>query len=134
VEPRRGGTSSNEKDLASEAKRDYYEVLGVARMATEQEIKSAFERLAAEFRCSGKPRNIDDVEQIRAWATAYRTLSDGKKRRYYDRLGCGPPEDGMRVDDRWPTLSASGEDSDNPWADATELLNSIVDGILTGLD
>jgi preprotein translocase subunit Sec63 len=42
----------------TEAKRDYYQILGVTRTATEQEIKNAFEHLTAEFNSAGKPKNI----------------------------------------------------------------------------
>jgi DnaJ-class molecular chaperone len=59
----------------------------VTRTATEQEIRRAFQKLAAEFHAAGKPRNIDDVEKIRAIATAYRVLSDGENdvlRRFED--------------------------------------------------
>jgi DnaJ-class molecular chaperone len=75
--------------LATQAKRDYYAVLGVARTATAQDITSAFENLATKFQSAGKPRNIDDVEEIRAIATAYRVLSNGEKRRRYDKSGLG---------------------------------------------
>jgi len=79
-------------DLATEARRDCYEILGVARTATEQEIKAAFQNLASAFHAAGKPKNIDDVEEIRKYARAYRVLSDAKKREYYDRTGFAPLE------------------------------------------
>lgn len=79
--------------MVTEVKRDYYEVLGVSRDATQDEIRRAFEHLADTFKAAGKPRNIDDVEEIRAIATAYRILSDGEKRSHYDRLGAAFTED-----------------------------------------
>ena len=79
--------------MVTEAKRDYYEVLGVGRDATQDEIRRAFEHLAGAFKAAGKPRNIDDVEEIRAIATAYRILSDGDKRSHYDQLGAAFTED-----------------------------------------
>jgi molecular chaperone DnaJ len=54
------------------AKRDYYEILGVTRPATSQDISDAFEKLAAELKTAGKPSNIQDVERIREVVTAYR--------------------------------------------------------------
>jgi molecular chaperone DnaJ len=73
--------------LATQAKRDYYEVLSVSRTATEQEIKSSFMKLAAEFRTTGRPKNIDDVESFRSTARAYRILGDPEQRRLYDQFG-----------------------------------------------
>ena len=77
--------------MATQAKRDYYEILSVTHAATEQEIKSSFQKLAAEFHAAGKPRDIDEVEYFRGIATAFRVLSDAKKRQQYDRLGFVPP-------------------------------------------
>jgi DnaJ-class molecular chaperone len=73
--------------LAAQAKRDYYEILGVDRAATRQDIESAFERLTTAFRAEGKPTNIDDVEWLRTVARAYRALSDNELRKHYDRTG-----------------------------------------------
>jgi DnaJ-class molecular chaperone len=73
--------------LATQAKRDYYEVLSVPRTATEQEIKRSFLKLAAEYQAEGKPANIDAVEWFREIARAYRVLSDADQRRQYDQGG-----------------------------------------------
>lgn len=73
--------------MPTQAKRDYYEILGVDRTATQQEIESAFEQLTAEFHAAGKPKNIDDVEWLRMAARAYRVLSDSELRKHYDRTG-----------------------------------------------
>jgi len=70
-----------------QTKPDYYGVLGVSHQATVPEIAAAFQKLATAFHAEGKPKNIDDVEEIRKYATAYRVLSDAKKRAYYDRTG-----------------------------------------------
>jgi len=73
--------------LATPAKIEYYSVLGVDRSATQDEIKAAFDRLANTFKAAGKPRNIEDVEEIRTIATAYRVLSAPEKRSRYDKSG-----------------------------------------------
>jgi len=73
--------------LATQAQRDYYEVLGVSRSASEQEIKDAFLKLAAEFQAAGKPKNIEEVERFRKIARAFRILADPAQRIRYDRLG-----------------------------------------------
>ena len=73
--------------LATQAKRDYYQVLSVNRTATDQEIKAAFDRLTADFHAAGRPKNIDDVEWLRTVARAYRTLSNHDLRKHYDLTG-----------------------------------------------
>ena len=70
-----------------EANRDYYEVLGVARTATEEEIKNAFLKIAGEYHVAGKPANIDAVERFRRIARAYHVLIDAEQRRRYDQFG-----------------------------------------------
>ncbi|HEX7287743.1 MAG TPA: DnaJ domain-containing protein [Candidatus Angelobacter sp.] len=81
--------SSNERPgkMEAQAKRDYYEVLGVARTASEQDIRQAFQARAAEFHAKRKPQTLSDVEEMRAIATAYRVLRDADKRRRYDQFG-----------------------------------------------
>jgi molecular chaperone DnaJ len=73
--------------LATQAKRDYYEMLGVARTASEQEIKSTFDGMVAGFHASGKPKTIDDVEWLRRVVTAYKVLGDSERRQRYDQTG-----------------------------------------------
>jgi len=67
---------------------DYYEVLGVARRASEQEIKTAYRQMALKFH---PDKNPDDVEAARAKFTkiseAYETLHDSEKRKAYDQFG-----------------------------------------------
>jgi len=70
-----------------QAGRDYYQILGVGRTATEQEIKSSFLKLAAEYQARGKPANIDEVERFREIARAYRILGDPEQRHRYDQFG-----------------------------------------------
>jgi DnaJ-class molecular chaperone len=75
-----------ESDLVLEHKRDFYEILGVARIATTQEIAKAFLKLADDYHAA-KPANIEAVERFRGIAHAYRILSDPEQRRRYDRMG-----------------------------------------------
>lgn len=77
--------------MVTEAKRDYYQVLGVAHTATEQEINAAFQKLVSEFYADGKPKNIDDVEWLRTITKGYRVLSDTALRMHYDRTGDDSP-------------------------------------------
>ena len=74
------------------AKRDYYEVLGVARSASPDEIKQAYRKLALKFH---PDRNKDDAaaeESFKEAGEAYAVLSDKEKRTQYDRFGA----DGFR--------------------------------------
>ena len=73
--------------LTSNGKRDYYEVLGVARAATEQEIKSAYRKLALQFHPDRNPNNPDAEEKFKEASEAYAVLADGEKRALYDRFG-----------------------------------------------
>ena len=69
------------------SKRDYYEILGVARSATEQEIKSAYRKLALKFHPDRNPGDKVAEEQFKEAAEAYAILADTDKRHMYDRFG-----------------------------------------------
>ena len=69
------------------SKRDYYEVLGVARTATEQEIKSAYRKLALQFHPDRNPGDKAAEESFKEAAEAYAILADTDKRHMYDRFG-----------------------------------------------
>ena len=68
-------------------KRDYYEVLGVSRAANDQEIKSAYRRLAVKFHPDKNPNDASAEEKFKEAAEAYSVLSDGEQRKRYDRFG-----------------------------------------------
>jgi molecular chaperone DnaJ len=68
-------------------KRDYYDVLGVSRGATEQEIKSAYRKLALQHHPDRNPGNVQAEEKFKEAAEAYSVLSDPQKRGQYDRFG-----------------------------------------------
>jgi molecular chaperone DnaJ len=69
------------------SKRDYYEVLGVSQTASEQEIKSAYRRLAVKFHPDKNPGDAAAEESFKEAAEAYSVLSDAEQRRRYDRFG-----------------------------------------------
>jgi molecular chaperone DnaJ len=69
------------------SKRDYYEILSVSRTATEQEIKSAYRRLAVKFHPDKNPNDATAEEKFKEAAEAYSVLSDAEQRRRYDRFG-----------------------------------------------
>jgi len=68
-------------------KRDYYEVLNVSRTATDQEIKSAYRKLALQYHPDRNPGNQEAEEKFKEAAEAYSVLSDAQKRANYDRFG-----------------------------------------------
>jgi molecular chaperone DnaJ len=69
-------------------KRDYYEVLGVGRSATEQEVKSAYRRLALQHHPDRNPSNTGEAEEkFKEITEAYSVLADPQKRAAYDRYG-----------------------------------------------
>src|SRR5919205_436807 len=69
------------------SKRDYYEVLGVSRGATEAEIKSAYRKLAVRYHPDKNPGDAEAEEKFKEAAEAYSVLSDGEQRARYDRFG-----------------------------------------------
>ena len=74
------------------AKRDYYEVLGVSKGASADEMKKAYRKLAIKYHPDKNPDNPEAEEKFKEAAEAYEVLSDSEKRAQYDRFG----HDGMR--------------------------------------
>lgn len=69
------------------AKRDYYEVLGVAKTATDDEIKKAYRKLAVKYHPDKNPDDKTAEEKFKELGEAYDILSDEQKRPAYDRYG-----------------------------------------------
>ena len=69
------------------SKRDYYEVLSISRAASDQEIKSAYRRLAVKYHPDKNPGDAEAEEKFKEAAEAYQVLSDPDQRRRYDRFG-----------------------------------------------
>jgi len=68
-------------------KRDYYEVLGVAKTATESELKSAYRKLAKKYHPDLNKDNKEAEEKFKEVSEAYEVLSDPSKRQKYDQFG-----------------------------------------------
>ncbi|HNC16464.1 MAG TPA: DnaJ domain-containing protein, partial [Solirubrobacterales bacterium] len=73
-------------------KRDYYEILGVSREATDAEIKKAFRKVARELHPDVNAHDPEAEEKFKEAAEAYEVLSDAERRGTYDQFG----HDGLR--------------------------------------
>jgi molecular chaperone DnaJ len=74
------------------AKRDYYEILGVSKSSSADEIKKAYRKIAIKYHPDKNPDNPEAEEKFKEAAEAYEVLSDNQKRQQYDQFG----HDGMR--------------------------------------
>ncbi len=88
------------------AKRDYYEVLGVSKSATAEELKKAYRQMALKYHPDKNPDNKEAEEKFKEAAEAYEVLSDTSKRQRYDQFGHqgmgsggGFSGDGMTMED-----------------------------------
>jgi molecular chaperone DnaJ len=72
--------------------KDYYQILGVSRNATEEEIKKAYRKLAFQYHPDRNPDNKEAEEKFKEISEAYQVLSDPQKRAIYDQYG----EEGLK--------------------------------------
>jgi molecular chaperone DnaJ len=95
------------------AKRDYYEVLGVARSVSHTEIASAYRKLAIQYHPDKNPGDEDAVARFKEAAEAFEVLGDAEKRSRYDRFGhagvSGPGGGGSHFRDINDIFAAFGD-------------------------
>src|SRR6195952_2334565 len=68
-------------------KRDYYEILGVAKNASAEDIKKAYRKVAMQFHPDRNPGDKSAEDKFKEAAESYEVLSDADKRAQYDRFG-----------------------------------------------
>ena len=81
-------------EIMAESKRDYYEVLGIAKGASDAEIKSAYRKVAKKYHPDANPGDKEAEAKFKEAAEAYAVLSDADKRRQYDQFGHAAFEQG----------------------------------------
>ena len=69
------------------AKRDFYEILGVSKSATKEELKKAYRKLAVKYHPDRNPDNEEAEAKFKEAAEAYEVLSNPEKRQRYDQFG-----------------------------------------------
>ena len=69
------------------SKRDYYEVLGVSRNASDEDLKTSYRKLALKYHPDRNPGDEEAEEKFKEAAEAYEVLRDPQKRQIYDQFG-----------------------------------------------
>src|SRR3989442_9388676 len=105
------------------AKRDFYEILGVAKNASDDEIKKAYRKLAMKFHPDRNPDSKGSEDKFKEAKEAYEMLSDTQKREAYDRYGHAGVD---------PNMGGGGGFGGNGAGGVCDALRDIFRGIFCG--
>ncbi len=110
-------------------KRDYYEVLGVDKNATDDELKRAYRKLAKKYHPDANQDNKEEAEKkFKEVNEAYETLSDKQKRQMYDQFGFDGPQFGGQGGSGGFYSSYSGFDGFSDFGDLGDIFSSFFGG------
>lgn len=102
-------------------RRDYYDILGVDKAATDKELKSAYRRLAKKYHPDANPGDKTTEEKFKELSEAYDVLKDPEKRKLYDRFGHGAFDESMnyrqQADNGYREYHFTGDDFEDIFKD-----------------